>query len=434
MNASVRFTGDLSVDLLRQAFAYILERHAGLRMRLVVADGRFCQRIASCDEYAPLKLIQVASLTEAEARLSTVLRGVADLEHDGPVYAELLQVGLQDHLLVLAIHAIAIDAHALALLLRELLAVYSDLVSGRLPTLAPCLSYEEHLLSHTRSGIELSEPQMQHWRRVLSDSRAPIASDLVPSAERSGATRVAIASLTASEARRVHAFANAVGVSMPSALYSAIFIALLLLYEHEEMSATVTYSGRDSHPLLTLCAKTARLFPLRVTANPDLTLEQFARDVQSAFMRGVMASRPPFTAERARMQLCEAVVRKDNGVNLVIADNPLPERALQLPLSHLRAERVLMGGQPYEGMEADESAPFHRALVLLLMRDPLFESARPVVFSGAFLSSVISERTVRHLLNRVWSIARLISSQNRTLRLRELVSRTRQLYKASAIR
>lgn len=423
MNASIRLKGEISVPALRRALALILNRHEGLRMRLVSSGAEPRQRIAEEIDSHDLPIVEMENFAEAEQRLSACLRAPVDLARDGPLHSELLRIGEDDHVLVLAIHTIATDSHAIGLLLRELLIAYDCCSRDHGLSLGPALRYSDHILGEARLGERLSGAQLQFWRPILSAMRDPIPRPERRPGELAGRSRSAVSSITGREARHLHEFASVARVSFAATLHAVIFLSLWSLYSTDDVTATVTYSGRDSRELETLCAKTARLFPVRVRVDAGLSLARFAQHVQSAYIRGVIASRPPFTLERAAAQALDERPQGSAGTRLIIADNRMSERGLIVPTPHLSVERVLVGPRPYEGLEDEAAAPFRNALVLSVIRDPTLEARRPVVFVGTFYTSAIAEREARRLLDRMWVLARLTCPANQHAALAELVAR-----------
>ncbi len=422
MNASIRLRGKLSLPALHRALGFILRRHEGLRMRLVRSSGLPRQRIAEEIDPYDMPVLEVADFAAAEQRLVAALRAPADLENEGPLHVELLRLGEEDHVLVLAVHTIAIDSHALGLLLRELLIAYDGYVQEREPSLPPAMRYRDCLSAEDRLGERLSDAQRQHWRAVLSGSRDPIPRREAPSAHTAGFSRSAVCSITAAEAKRVQEFAFDAHVSVAAALHAILFLAVASRYAVRDVLATVSYSGRDTRALATLCAKTARLFPLRIAVDEQQSLARFAQSVQSTFLRGAIASRAPFTVERAAQQASAEPPRGTPGVGLVIADDRMSQRELTVPTADLSAERILVGSRPYQGLEGEETSPLTNALVLSILRDPTLQARRPVVIVAAFYSHCLEESEVRRLLDRVWAIARMTCSDHRDWTLAELFS------------
>src|SRR5690606_1238719 len=217
-------------------------------------------------------------------------------------------------------------------------------------------------------------------------------------------------------------------------LYAVVFLCVAAQYSTDDVIATVTYSGRDSRLLETLGARTARLFPLRVRVSGQATPAELVRQVQSAFMCGAMASRAPFTAERAIEQALggrppgtSVLGRRDggeHGMHLFVVENRVTRRGPLLTTPRLSAERIYLAERPYEGVEPDDLDPFgDDPLAILLLRDSAEDARRPVVFSAGFYTHVIDESDVRRLVGRMSLMARMCTPEHCDMAVAELIER-----------
>lgn len=421
VSASVRFKGELSLPALRRALAFVTRRHEGLRMRVVRFADRVLQRIVDAVDSYALEPVSVSDFAAAEERIAACLRSPFDLEKHGPLRMELMSVGPDDYVLLLVIHTVAVDRHSVKLLLEELLVSYDCYARNEEPRLPPAMRYTDYVLGEARYGQKLSDSQVEHWRSVLGGNRYPIPRRNGGSGLSGGTWKVAASSITSTEAQRVQELSSAANTTMPAALYGALFLAVSALYSATDVVATVCYSARDTRQLQSLVAKTARRFPLLVSVDRAASLAEFVKTVHSAYMRGAIASRAPFTPGRAAAQALAVGTREPpeeaahrSGVRLVIVDQEMPKQELECSLPRLTAERVLMGKRPYEGMAPVEvaSSAADDLLMISLMRDPAMTVRRPVVFVGTFLSHVIAEGTVRRLVDTTWAIARTMCREN----------------------
>lgn len=433
INASVRLKGELSPAALADALHFVIRRHDGLRMRLVDRDGHLSQRIAEPPPHYDLPVVSVQDYAAAEERLAVRLRHTVDLGSDGPLFAELLRIEPTDHVLVIAIHAAAIDAHGLALLLRELLTAYDAYSREQEPSLPPATGYTEYLLAEAQLGERLNEAQLRYWRPLLSGARDPIPRRSGTPARFAGALDYAVSSMRCAEVQRLQEFASATNVSVAATLYTIVLLSVVAHYSIADFAASVMHSGRDSARLNSLCAKTTRLFPLRMAVSRDTSVAQIAKNVQSAMICGALASRAPFSLERAAAEVvpkpfsagCMRNDRHDaqNEIQLVIVDNLMAQPALPTTAPNLHAERVLVRSGPYRGLKADDSTMFKDALVLSVFRDPTLESRRPVVFLGAYYDEAVSCDDMRLLVLKMAVIGRLLCPENGQRTLGTLLSR-----------
>lgn len=426
-NLSIRFKGELSVPTLRRALAFIMRRHEALRMRVVRSSGNQPQQclVKPIDSY-DIPITCVENFVAIEDHIKTCLAAPTDLEKNGPLRAELIRVSENEHVLLLVIHAIVIDAHAVGLFIRDLLLSYDCYARGQDPSLPPAMSYSEYVLNEARCGETLSDAQVQYWRSVLSGSRNPISMREDRSAPSAARLRVVASSITSTETQRLQEFSAAANVSMAAAIYAIIFLAVSSQYSADDILATVAYSGRDSHVLATLGARTARSFPLRMVMNNGTPLAEVARKIQTIFMQGVIASRPPFTPERAIAQAlgerrpAPSGEGEKEGVPLFILDHMYAQKKLEVATPHLSAERIILDPQAFDMQEVPETSPF---LNISLRRDLGGETGRPVTFVGWFCQPFIGESEVNRLLERMCDIARITCRENQNATIGEVVFR-----------
>jgi hypothetical protein len=434
-NASIRFKGALSVPALRRALAFVMKRHEGLRMRIVRDDEHVRQYLVESIDRYDMPVLAVGSLAAAEERIRRACwSSPIDLAKDGPLHAELLKVGEDEHVLLLVIHYVVVDPFALGLFTKDLLHSYACYARGEEPLLPPAMRYSEHLLHEVQCGEGLTDPQLRYWRSVLSGSRAAIPRQEDHSTPSVVRQRIITRSITAVETRRLEQFAAAANVSMAAAVYAIIFLAVSSQYSASDIRATVYYSGRDSQALRTLGSRTARAFPVRMAMNGTKSLAEFTRKMQTVFVQAAMASRPPYTYLRLVEQVLAAplpapgaAARPDSaqsGIHLYITDQMNTQRELEVATPHLSAERILLHPRVHESRELDwqqvNAAP--PTLVISLRRDLAAEPGRPLTFVGLFYRHVMEESDVSRLLETTCDIARKARWENLDTPVIELIS------------
>ncbi|HEX8474860.1 MAG TPA: amino acid adenylation domain-containing protein [Pyrinomonadaceae bacterium] len=179
--AAVRLSGTLDVAALEQSFDEVVQRHESLRTRFVVVLGEARQEIAS-ELRMNLSFIDLQMLPEDE-RETTVERMAQD-EARRPfdlttlplLRASLLRLSEREHVLLLTMHHIISDGWSMAVLIREVAALYEALTSGKPSPLAP-LSIQYADFAHwqrTWLRDEVLEQQLSYWRRQLSDMPAAL--------------------------------------------------------------------------------------------------------------------------------------------------------------------------------------------------------------------------------------------------------------------
>lgn len=128
-----RLRGPLEVDALRRAFEAVLERHESLRT--VFRGDREPVQVVLERWSFELPVTAVADLDALEPLLRELSREPFELSRDLMLRARLLELGGDDHVLLVAMHHIAADAHSDGVLFSELTECYTAACAGREPQL-----------------------------------------------------------------------------------------------------------------------------------------------------------------------------------------------------------------------------------------------------------------------------------------------------------
>jgi hypothetical protein len=128
-----RLRGALDVDVLRRALEAVLERHQSLRT--VFSGDRDTAQVVLERWSFELLVIAVEGLDDLELRLRELSREPFDLSCDLMLRATLLELGRDDHVLLVVMHHIAADAHSEGVLFSEIAECYAAVCAGREPRL-----------------------------------------------------------------------------------------------------------------------------------------------------------------------------------------------------------------------------------------------------------------------------------------------------------
>lgn len=156
---------------LQRALQALVDRHAPLRTTYGTRDGKPVQLIAA-RQNMELKTTDAATWDEATLyhQVNAVFRAPFDLEQ-GPLFRALLFTrGLDDHVLLLTAHHIAIDAWSVWVLLNELGAFYAAETTGSNVTLPPlAIQYADYARwQNALVAGEEGERMWDYWRTNLS--------------------------------------------------------------------------------------------------------------------------------------------------------------------------------------------------------------------------------------------------------------------------
>jgi hypothetical protein len=128
-----RLRGPLQAHALRGAFETVLERHQSLRT--VFSGDREPVQVVLERWSFELPAIVLDSVEELEPRLRELSRAPFELTSDLMLRATLLELGSEDHALLVVMHHIAADAHSEGVLFAEVAECYAAARAGREPRL-----------------------------------------------------------------------------------------------------------------------------------------------------------------------------------------------------------------------------------------------------------------------------------------------------------
>jgi amino acid adenylation domain-containing protein len=172
---AVRLTGVLQVEALRQSLEEIERRHESLRTTFASHGGRPRQVIAppkpfklAVEDVTPLE----AGEQEAEVRRVAEEEALRpfDLER-GPLWrAVLVRVGPEEHVLFVTLHHIISDGWSMAVLTKELAALYEAAVRG-VPVALPDLPVQYADYAAWQRGWltgDVLERELAYWKKQLA--------------------------------------------------------------------------------------------------------------------------------------------------------------------------------------------------------------------------------------------------------------------------
>jgi amino acid adenylation domain-containing protein/non-ribosomal peptide synthase protein (TIGR01720 family) len=179
--AAVRLSGSLNFDALERSLSEVVRRHESLRTSFVMIAGEALQEIAPELKFKPAVIdLRVLSLDESEREVQRLAAEEAQRAFNltqGPLLrTTLLQLSDSEHVLLLTMHHIISDGWSMAVLIREVAALYEAFNAG-LPSPLPALSIQYADFAHwQRSWLqgEVIETQLAYWRERLEDAPAAL--------------------------------------------------------------------------------------------------------------------------------------------------------------------------------------------------------------------------------------------------------------------
>jgi acyl carrier protein len=177
----LKITGQFNLAAFKQSLDEVIRRHETLRTTFAMKEGKPVQVIAPAQSLE-LPVIDLSDLPLTEREVAVEAYIVEEIQRPfdltrGPLLrATLLQLGVQEHVLLFAMHHIVSDDWSKGVLIREVAALYEAFSQG-LPSPLPERSLQYADFAHwQREWLtgEVLETQLAYWRRQLSGTLTPL--------------------------------------------------------------------------------------------------------------------------------------------------------------------------------------------------------------------------------------------------------------------
>ncbi len=277
--AMIRLSGKLNKTALATSLAEVARRHESLRTTFKAIDGQPMQIIAPAQA---LSVVEIDLTGKPEGERETLVRRLADEEAQRPfdlergplLRATLLIVGEQEFVLLFNMHHIISDGWSIAVLIREVAALYEAFAANSPSPLEPLpIQYADYAIWQRRwLEEEALEAQLKYWKERLSGlpPELSVPTDLPRPTVKAygGATERLV--LSGSTSRAARTLARAEGATLFMTLLAA-FKALLLRYtQQEDVFVGTLIAGRNRLELESLIGYFVNMLVLRtdLSGNP----------------------------------------------------------------------------------------------------------------------------------------------------------------------
>ena len=178
MPMALQLDGNLNIDALRSSLAYLLKRHASLRMYFPIVAGQPQVVIQNLDDIEVLTIQDWQNLNEhlhsptIQHLMDAHVQEAFDL-NTGPVFkAKLLQLEAQKYVLLINMHHIISDGWSMGVFVRELQQAYTAFIQSQTPNLAPLPIQYSDYANWQRNWLqgEVLENQINYWKHQLKDA------------------------------------------------------------------------------------------------------------------------------------------------------------------------------------------------------------------------------------------------------------------------
>ena len=168
---AVRLIGRLDMRAFQLTFHEIIRRHETLRTNFRLSGGQPIQIISDdCDLTINIANVSESGEEAANRIIFEESQRPFDLANDRLLRVTLVQLGNEDHIVVLTMHHIISDGWSMGVLISELSELYTSYASGREPQLPDLPVQYADYATWQREWLqgEMLEEELSYWREQLA--------------------------------------------------------------------------------------------------------------------------------------------------------------------------------------------------------------------------------------------------------------------------
>lgn len=303
MPCAFRITTALDIDLLESSFNAVVERHEILRTVFDEIDEEPVQIVR---ESLPISVRRVEITTEESAERESSLQQVINREaqqpfdlREGPLLrVTAVQLGEEEHVVLIVLHHIVGDANSFEVLLSEVSAFYDALTKGETVSLEPmALQYVDYSewMKGSLAGDKKDE-QVGFWKGYLegAPNTLNLPVDYPRHLERTQAGASKHVALPAELSERIHTVARQTG-STVFMLCLAAFKALMFRYTNsEDVVVGTPVSNRNREELKPLIGFFVNTLALRSDLSGDPSFGELVERVRESTLAAFAHQELPF--------------------------------------------------------------------------------------------------------------------------------------------
>ncbi len=372
---AVRLTGQLNVPALEEALREVVRRHEALRTSFRIVDGNLFQVIAPRMPFA-LTVVDLQKFPEdvRRVKLRRLVREDIGRPFDlrqGPVLrATLLQLGEQEHALLLTMHHIISDAWSMEIFFYELKTLYAAYVSGQpSPLTELSIQYADYAIWQQEwlQG-EILEKQLTYWKQQLADLpmlQLPLDHPRPAVQNFRGAAQIVILPQALTEKLKV--LSRREGVTLFMTLLAAYQTLLYRYTNQDDIVVGIPIAGRTDSKLEQLIGCFINTLALRSDLSGNPTFEELLRRVREMTLEAYEHQDIPFE------KLVEELQPERD-----LSRNPLTQ--VMFALQNVRHEQVNLPGLTLSPLKFDsETAMLKQADSNWISRQQSFLDNEPVM-------------------------------------------------------
>jgi amino acid adenylation domain-containing protein/non-ribosomal peptide synthase protein (TIGR01720 family) len=313
--------GVLYIDALRTALTALAERHESLRTTFEIKNGQGVQLI---HPPAPVDLPVVSCSRDSVAELVQQHFGAAFDLRTGPLLRPILiQVALDEHVLVLAIHHIVTDGWSMGVITRDLGRLYEAALADAVEPAPTSLQYADFAAwQRTRLTPDALEERVDYWRTQLAGAPVlELPTDRPRPAERTWAGGTERVVVPADVVQRLNTLCQSRGATLFMGVLAAVQLTLSRYSGQSDVVVGTVTSGRDRPELEDMVGFFVNTLALRTRIDEDATAVGLLDDVRAGVLDAFAHADVPFdrvvdavVTERdpSRAPLIQAMVSFEN--------------------------------------------------------------------------------------------------------------------------
>ncbi|MFG1478726.1 amino acid adenylation domain-containing protein [Xanthobacter sp. V4C-4] len=309
--------GPLDADALAAAFADLSNRHEALRTTIAEGAGGTPEQVIHAEPLAALTRIDLSGAEAGNRRLAALSDADARQPFDlatGPLTrATLARLDAERHALLVTQHHIISDAASLAVLLRELMALYAARRAGTPAALPPLALHYADYAAWQRNWLSAGEMarQIEGWRARLGDGGAPLdlPADRPRPATRSHRGARHTVRLPPDLCDRLRAVTRAAAASTAMGLTAVLAALLFRLTGDGRQRIGIPASNRDRADTQDLVGLLVNTLAIRVDVAGGLSFHELLARVRAALLDGESLRDTPFEEVVEALQPARSLAR-----------------------------------------------------------------------------------------------------------------------------
>jgi len=350
ISVSLKIAGTLQIPALDRSLREIVQRHGILRTTLQTENGELMQVISPTIDWK-LPTIDLRSLShrERDEKVRTLTLEQAckpiDLTKDWCWQATLLQLNTTEHILLLTLHHIAVDAWSIGIFFRELSALYGAFSQGQpSPLLELPIQYADFAVWQREyfQGNVLQQ-ELEYWQNTLKNAPdvLPLPSDRPRPAVLSFAGKTLSFHISKTLVYGLKQLSQEAGTTLFATLLAALQTLLFRYSGEEEILVGSPIANRhqpEVEPLIG-CLINTLVFRSNLSGNPSF--RQLLSRVKETVLGALAHQTLPFEMLVDKLQLTRNVAYAPLFQVMLVLQNTFSIEHIELPgldVSHSRID------------------------------------------------------------------------------------------------